>query len=108
MLKFSPEMMRATAEALANAEDFSPEKKEIPESYAKNGQGLSWIKSCWGAVEVKVQRLERRGRWGGGREYFVNPAKGPLVHPRTSEPTKAAEASGCPESPRHLPKSLAT
>jgi hypothetical protein len=27
MLKYSPEMMRKTAEALANAEDFSPSKK---------------------------------------------------------------------------------
>jgi hypothetical protein len=27
MLKFSPEMMRKTAEALANAEDFSPEEE---------------------------------------------------------------------------------
>ena len=27
-LKFSPEMMRKTAEALANAEDFSPEEEE--------------------------------------------------------------------------------
>ena len=27
MLKFSPEMMRKTAEALANAEDFSPDNE---------------------------------------------------------------------------------
>jgi hypothetical protein len=30
MLKYSPEMMRKTAEALANAEDFSPSKEATP------------------------------------------------------------------------------
>ena len=39
---------------------FPPEKKEVPEGYAKNGQGSSWVKSCWGVVEVRVQRLKGR------------------------------------------------
>ncbi len=51
-------MMSDTAEALANAEDFSPKMKAVPEGYWKNGQGSSYLKSCWGKVRVATQRLK--------------------------------------------------
>ena len=60
MLKHSPQMMRETAEALANAEDFSPKPKETPKGYWRNGEGVSYIRSCWGRVKVATQSLRQR------------------------------------------------
>jgi hypothetical protein len=37
---------------------FPPKKTEIPEGCWRNGYGKSLVKSCWGDVEVKIQRLK--------------------------------------------------
>jgi hypothetical protein len=39
---------------------FPPKKAEIPEGYWRNGYSTSVVKSCWGDVAVKVQRLKRK------------------------------------------------
>jgi hypothetical protein len=39
---------------------FPPKASEIPEGCWRNGYGKSVVKSCWGEVAVKTQRLKRR------------------------------------------------
>ena len=39
---------------------FPPKTSEIPEGYWRNGYGKSLVRSCWGKVEVKTQRLKAK------------------------------------------------
>ncbi|HEV2125402.1 MAG TPA: hypothetical protein VGW38_21850 [Chloroflexota bacterium] len=70
VMKFSPEIMRSTLKGLAASEDFSPEKKAIPEGYWRNGRSHSHVNTNWGKVEVLVQRL--KSKTGEQRHIYLD------------------------------------
>jgi hypothetical protein len=39
---------------------FPPKTSERPEGYWRNGYGTSFVRSCWGEVKVKTQRLKSK------------------------------------------------
>jgi hypothetical protein len=39
---------------------FPPKATEIPKGYWRNGYGQSVVRSCWGEVKVRTQRLKRK------------------------------------------------